>query len=143
MRQQSYLVRKGARYHFRRRIGHPACVKPISISLGTADPSKARCLARRLAVKWDELDMGIEILGRRRTLSLDEQDALFRTGLKDELARATVHITAPIGIEEPHPLVHKMMATRAAGQHIRQSQFSMKFPGQFTVEINRGGSPSN
>ncbi|WP_424774295.1 DUF6538 domain-containing protein, partial [Novosphingobium sp.] len=93
MRQQSYLVRKGARYHFRRRIGHRASVRPISISLGTADPSKARCLARRLAVKWDELDMGMEILGGRRTLTLDEQEALFRKGLKDELARGTAHIT--------------------------------------------------
>ncbi len=110
MRRQSYLVRKGARYHFRRRIGRPASARPISISLGTADPSKARCLARRLAVKWDELDMGMEILGGRRTLSLDEQESLFRQGLKDELARATAHITAPIGSEEPHPLLHKMMA---------------------------------
>lgn len=110
MRQQSYLVRKGARYHFRRRIGHPACLKPISISLGTADPGKARCLARRLAVKWDEVDMGMEILGGRRSLTLDEQESLFRQGLKDELARATAHITAPIGSEEPHPLLHKMMA---------------------------------
>lgn len=110
MRQQSYLVRKGARYHFRRRVGHPGCARPISISLGTADPSKARCLARRLAVKWDELDMGMEILGGRRSLTLDEQESLFRQGLKDELARATAHITAPIGSEEPHPLLHKMIA---------------------------------
>lgn len=110
MRQQSYLVRKGARYHFRRRIGHPACARPISISLGTADPSKARCLARRLAVKWDELDMGMEILGGRRTLSLDEQEALFRRGLKEELARATVHITAPEGAERSSPVQHKVLA---------------------------------
>lgn len=110
MRQQSYLVRKGARYHFRRRIPHSLTARPISISLGTADPDKARCLARRLAVKWDELAMGMEILGGRRTLSLDEQEALFRKGLKDELARATVHITAPIEDEQPHPLHHKMMA---------------------------------
>ena len=104
MRQQSYLVRKGARYHFRRRVGHPASARPISISLGTADPSKARCLARRLAVKWDELDMGIEFLGGRRTLTLDEQEALFRQGLKDELARGTAHITSPIGNEQPQSL---------------------------------------
>ena len=60
-------------------------------------------------MKWDELDMGIEILGGRRTLSLDEQEALFRKGLKDELARGTAHITAPIGVEQPHPLHHQMM----------------------------------
>lgn len=44
MRQQSYLVRKGARYNFHHKIGHLAGARPMSISLGTADPSKARAL---------------------------------------------------------------------------------------------------
>lgn len=110
MRQQSYLVRKGARYHFRRRIRRHPAARPISISLGTADPSKARCLARQLAVKWDELDMGMEMFGVRGTLTLDEQEALFRRGLNDELARATAHITAPDGPERPNPLQHKIFA---------------------------------
>lgn len=61
-------------------------------------------------MKWDELDMGMEILGGRRTLSLDEQEALFRRGLKDELARATVHITAPEGAERSSPVQHKVLA---------------------------------
>ena len=58
MGQHSYLVRRGARYHFRRR--KPAvykCSRPISIALGTSDPVEARRLVRRLAVKWDELNM--------------------------------------------------------------------------------------
>ena len=54
--------------------------------------------------------MGMEILGGRRTLSLDEQEALFRRGLKEELARATVHITAPEGAERSSPVQHKVLA---------------------------------
>ena len=34
-----------------------ACNRPISISLGTADPGEARRLVRRLAARWDELLM--------------------------------------------------------------------------------------
>jgi integrase len=61
-------------------------------------------------VKWDELDMGMEILGGRRTLSLDDREALFRRGLKEELARATEHITAPDGADRPSPIQHKVLA---------------------------------
>lgn len=61
-------------------------------------------------MKWDELDMGMVILGGRRTLSLDEQEALFRRDLKEELARATVHITAPEGAERSSPVQHKVLA---------------------------------
>jgi integrase len=61
-------------------------------------------------VKWDELDMGMEILGARRTLTLDQREALYREGLKDELARATAHITAPDGAERANPVHHKLLA---------------------------------
>lgn len=110
MRQQNYLVRKGARYHFRRRIRQFAHGHPITIALDTAEPAKARLLARRLAVKWDELDMEMDHARVRGTLTLEEQEALFRKGLKEELARATAHITAPMGNDEPHPSHHKVAA---------------------------------
>lgn len=45
----------------------------------------------------------------RGHLTIDEQEALFRKGLKDELARATAHFTAPIGAEQPHAGTHKIM----------------------------------
>ena len=61
-------------------------------------------------MKWDELTMGMEMFGVRGTLTLDEQEALFRRGLNDELARATAHITAPDGAERPNPLQHKIFA---------------------------------
>lgn len=98
MRQQSYLVRKGARYHFRRRPPTAlGLVHPISLALGTTDPAEARRLARRLAVKWDELAMYLVPRIERGNLTLAEQEVLFRKGLADELARATAHVTAPIG----------------------------------------------
>ena len=61
-------------------------------------------------MKWDELDMEMEILGGRRTLTLDQREALYREGLKDELARATAHITAPDGAERANPVHHKLLA---------------------------------
>ncbi|MBH9537052.1 DUF6538 domain-containing protein [Novosphingopyxis sp. YJ-S2-01] len=110
MRQQSYLLRKGARYHFRRRTSHLPGKRPITMALGTADPAEAKRLSRQLAVKWDELTMWLERQIERGTLTLDEQDALFRKGLADELARATAHLTAPMGTTMPHPEHHKIMA---------------------------------
>lgn len=111
MRQHSYLVRRGARYHFRRR--KPAvynCSRPISIALGTSDPSEARRLARRLAAKWDDLLMLLKQEKQRGHLTIEEQDALFRRGLKDELARATGHCTAPMGPSDAPAEFHKIMA---------------------------------
>lgn len=110
MRQQSYLVRRGARYHFRKRAPSRLRInRPISISLGTADPDEARRLARRLAAKWDELVMGMVLKIERGHLTIEEQEALFRKGLKDELARATAHVRAPIGSAPPHAGLHKIM----------------------------------
>jgi len=45
----------------------------------------------------------------RGHLTIDEQEALFRKGLKEELARATAHLTAPIGASQPHAGMHKIM----------------------------------
>jgi len=111
MRQQSYLVRKGARYHFRRRLTCDyVCSHAISVSLNTADPAEARRLARRLAVKWDEIAMYAGQVHERGTLTLKEQEALFRSGMEEELAHATRHLTAPIGPEEAPAALHKIMA---------------------------------
>lgn len=110
MGQQSYLVRRGARYHFRRRIPSAYnCSRPISISLGTSDPVEARRLVRRLAVKWDEIHMGMVLKIERGHLTIHEQEALFRRGLEEELARATAHCRAPIGSVQPHAGLHKIM----------------------------------
>lgn len=85
------------------------CSRPISISLGTSDPVEARRLVRRLAVKWDELVMGMVLKIERGHLTIEEQEALFRKGLKDELARAAAHVRAPIGSAPRHSGMHKIM----------------------------------
>ncbi len=144
MRQQSYLVRKGARYHFRRRRPSAySCSQTISIALGTADPGEARRLARLLAVKWDELTMFLEPRIERGNLTLDEQEALFRQGLADELARATTHVTAPLGASTPHPKHHKIMA--AAYRIVARVPHHAKAlePGILETEINDSWSEAD
>ena len=47
---------------------------------------------------------------QRGHLTIEEQDALFRMGLKHELARATGHRTAPMGPSEAPAGLHKIMA---------------------------------
>lgn len=112
MTRQTFLVRRGARYHFRRRSPYTGRVgRPISIALNTADPVEARRLARRLAEAWDRKKMEFNGKFKRGTLTLAEAEQLFRQGLVDELARATAHLTAPIGADSGPDSFHKVMAT--------------------------------
>jgi hypothetical protein len=75
--------------------------------LNTAEPAEARRLARRLAVRWDELAMDIL---ERGTLTQEEQRLLFRKGLEYELAHATRHVTAPGSAAEPHRSTSKILS---------------------------------
>lgn len=111
VRQQTYLIRKGARYHFRRRMRRDGANHPITITLGTADPGEARRLANRLAVKWDEMDMLLGPKIERNLLSLEERDMLFKKAMVDELAHATASFTALTGASVPNTLMHEVMAT--------------------------------
>ena len=65
------------------------------LALGTAEPSDARRIVNRLAVRWDAMSMQAAQRIERGTLTLEEQRALFRRGLEQELADATRHVTAP------------------------------------------------
>lgn len=96
MRKQTYLIRKGARYHFRRRL--PATSRDngaLTLSLHTADPAEARCLARRLPVRWDEIAMIEGQRSNRDNLTVAELQAIFRAGLEEELAIAVRDLAAP------------------------------------------------
>lgn len=81
MQKQTYLIRKGAKYHFRRRMPSTQGNRPITVPLGTANPSEARRLARRLAVKWDDIAMQNMTVADRGTLTISEQELLYRRGL--------------------------------------------------------------
>ncbi|MEH6791918.1 DUF6538 domain-containing protein [Parasphingorhabdus sp.] len=118
MRKQTYLIRKGARYHFRRRCESKLSIRPISITLGTADPGEARRLASRLAVIWDETEMDMQSNFQRGTLTIEEREAIFKNALKEELAHATAHKDSPIGSTLTPPSLHKIMA--AAYRILRQ-----------------------
>lgn len=94
--RQTYLLRRNGRYHFRRRFTFGGGnSQPIMLALGTADPGDARRIVNRLAVKWDAMSMRVARRIERGTLTLQEQRALFRQGLEQELADATRHATAP------------------------------------------------
>jgi len=101
MRKQTYLIRKGARYHFRRRLPSMGTdYGALTLSLHTADPDEARRLARRLAVRWDEIAMleGQKI--NRDNLNGAELQAIFRAGLEEELLIAVRDLAAPRKFQE-------------------------------------------
>jgi hypothetical protein len=77
--------------------------------LGTADPEKARCLARRLAVKWDEVEMTIEA-SSRSNLTVAERAAIFKAGMEEELAIAVGDLVAPRRVSDGQPGFQKIMA---------------------------------
>lgn len=118
MRKQTYLIRKGARYHFRRRCESKLSNRPISISLGTADPGEARRLASRLAVIWDEITMHMQSNFQRGTLTIEERETIYKNALKEELGHATAHKDSPIGSSLTPPSLHRIMA--AAYRIVRQ-----------------------
>ena len=62
-------------------------------------------------MKWDDLIMFMLPEIERGHLTLEEQEALLRKALKDELARATAHVTAPIGAGGHCVGFNKIMAT--------------------------------
>ena len=127
MRKQTYLIRKGARYHFRRRLpSYGSDNGAITLPLHTADPAEARRLARRLAAQWDEIAM---LEGQRISsgnLTAAELQAIFRTGLEEELAIAVRDLAAPrqfrpsdLGVGELFIAAYEaILQVRAEAEHV-------------------------
>lgn len=85
----SYLWRRGARYHYRRRLYLRKIVnRPITVPLATADPAEARHLATRLSAKWEVLTMQMFDRAGRGFLKAGELESVFRAGLDEELGLA-------------------------------------------------------
>ncbi|MFK3889199.1 DUF6538 domain-containing protein [Sphingomonas sp. NPDC079357] len=85
----SYLWRRGARYHYRRRLYLRKIVnRPITVPLTTADPVEARRLATRLSVKWEVLTMQMFDRAGRGFLKAGELESVFRVALDEELGLA-------------------------------------------------------
>lgn len=86
----TYLCRRGARYHYRRRLHSPIRLsQPITVPLGTADPAEARRLVARLSVRWDVMTATMGETVKRGYLTASEAAAVFRRGLDDELGLVT------------------------------------------------------
>ncbi|MET3435555.1 DUF6538 domain-containing protein [Sphingomonas sp. 1185] len=85
----SYLWRRGARYHYRRRLYLRKIVnRPITVPLATADPAEARRLATRLSAKWEVLTMQMFDRAGCGFLKAGELESVFRAGLDEELGLA-------------------------------------------------------
>nr|WP_296721281.1 hypothetical protein [Erythrobacter sp.] len=78
--------------------------------MGTADPEKARCLARRLAVEWDEVEMTIETVAQRQNLTVDEQRAIYRAALEKVIGLAIGDLVAPKKYRGDEPGMERIMA---------------------------------
>lgn len=102
----SYLCRRGARYHYRRRLFLRKLVNEhISIPLKTADPAEARRLAARLSVRWDVTKMIATGQALRGYLTASESIAVFKQSLDQELGLATAARYDGDGLDERTPRV--------------------------------------
>lgn len=85
----SYMCRRGARYHYRRRLYLRKLInRPITVPLGTADPAEARRLVSLLSVRWDTIAVQAFNGIRRGFLKAGELEGVFRAGLDEELGLA-------------------------------------------------------
>ena len=85
----SYLWRRGARYHYRRRLYLRKIVnRPVKVPLATADPAEARRLDTRLSAKWEVLTMQMFDRAGRGFLKAGELESVFRADLDEELGLA-------------------------------------------------------
>jgi hypothetical protein len=86
-----YIWRRGQTFHFRRRLDFRIGESnPISISMKTRDPDRARILARRLASRWD---MEMTMLGQSFTqpMSASQRSQIFKMAMVEELTLASAH----------------------------------------------------
>lgn len=85
----SYLYRRGARYHYRRRLYLRKIInRPITVPLATADPVEARRLVTRLSAKWEVMAVKMFDRASRGFLKAAELESIFRAGLDEELGLA-------------------------------------------------------
>ncbi len=85
----SYLWRRGARYHYRRRLYLRGLANsPIMVPLATADPVEARRLVTRLSAKWGVMALQTFDRASRGFLKAGELESVFRAGLDEELGLA-------------------------------------------------------
>ena len=91
MALERFIWRRGMTFHFRRRLDSLiGDSNPISISMKTRDPDRARILARRLASRWDKETI---MLGQTPSwgLSIAQKSEIYKAAMHEELNDATAH----------------------------------------------------
>lgn len=87
----TYIWRRGKTFHFRRRITRQnGDYRPISISMKTRDPDRARVLARRLASRWD-MEMTMLEHSFAAPMTAAQRSQIFKMAMAEELMLATAH----------------------------------------------------
>lgn len=123
----TYIWRRGKTFHFRRRIiRQNGDDRPISISMKTRDPDRARNLARRLAARWDrETEM---FNGAHTQLMTPRQKAeIIRAAMEEELVIATGH-WLDVPIHDPVAEERRSRVLAAAYDLERQRHAVMQGP---------------
>ena len=86
---ERFIWLRGMNFYFRRRIARQnACCRPISISMKTRDPDRARVLARRLASRWD-MEMTMLEHSFEAPMTAAQRSQIFKMAMAEELTLAT------------------------------------------------------
>ena len=103
-----HVIRRGARYSYRRRLPVPFCnSRPITLSLGTSEPRRARQTGALLSVRWEGLVMSVRY---RDELTATEVRALFQESLSAELARAVEEFQFGAGTDHEKTIANRVIA---------------------------------
>jgi hypothetical protein len=107
----AHLVRRGANYHFRRRLPPPLnrllSQSHYRLSLGTADPERARRLARRLAVAIDVIAERLADMPRDRTPTPGQLNLVLKRIFDDIVADGDRRRSALVGRAPSCPSAHR------------------------------------
>lgn len=99
-----HVIRRGARYHFRRRVHLRNVIsQPVTLALRTADPGEARQRAAALSARFELVRARLLGLHTGEWLTAKEIADLFRAELESELGLALrTYYMAP----DPHKALH-------------------------------------
>ena len=104
----SHVIRRGARYSYRRRLPVPfSNSHPITLSLGTSEPRQARQKGALLSVRWEGLVMSVR---NRDELTAAEVRTLFQNSLEAELTRAVEDFQFGTGTDHEKTIANRVLA---------------------------------
>ncbi len=106
-----HVIRRGARYSYRRRLPVPfGDSRPITVSLGTSEPLQARQKGAALSLRWEGLVMSVR---NRDELTAAEVRTLFQESLESELTRAVEEFQFGTGTNHEKMITNRIFAWAA------------------------------